>query len=126
MKRTEATPGRISGHFKGLGTVTKQMVVERAKEIAIINAHERFTESDWSQAKRELMGVDSFAETGEEESVAALTRWDEDPGTSGHHVPNLEAQDEQAFAEHLVEEGVSEAEHEQMVEGSKPRPDEEV
>jgi hypothetical protein len=125
MKRTETAPGRISGHFSGLGTVTKQMVVERAKELAIINGHEHFTDSDWAYAKRELLGVENFSEAGEEESVAALTRWDEDPGTSGHHVPNLEAQDEQTLAEHLVEEGVNEAEHEQMIEGSRPLREEE-
>jgi len=126
MKRTEAVPGRISGHFSGLGTVTKQMVVERAKELAIINGHEHFTDSDWAYAKRELLGVDNVNETGEDDSVAALTRWDEDPGTSGHHIPNLGAQDEQVLAEYLVEEGINEAEHEQMVEASRPRREEEM
>jgi len=120
MKTTETSPGRISGHFNGLGTVTRDMVVTRAKELAIINGHEHFTDSDFAQAKREMTGTDLPTENGEEEGVATLTRWDEDPGTAGHQVENMKAQDEEAFAEQLVEEGVNEAEHEQMVEGSRP------
>jgi hypothetical protein len=124
MKR-EATPGRISDHFKGLGTVTREMVTKRAQEIAVINGHEHFTDLDWDQAKREMIGAENFNDA-DEEAVATLTRWDEEPGTRGHHVPNVQPFDEQTLAEHLVEEGVNEAEHDQMVEGSRPGRNEEV
>lgn len=96
------------------------MVAQRARELALINGREHFTDDDWAQAKRELIGVEGPTEAGEEESVAAITRWDEEPGTSGHHIPNVEPPDEQTYEEHLVEEGVNEAEHEQMLEGSRP------
>ncbi len=120
MKRRDGNTGKISDHFKGVGTVTRDMVLERALEIARINGHEQHTQDDWEQAKRELVGNLGFpAGSEEEESINALTRWDEDPGTSGHHVENQAAPDEQTFAEQLVEEGVSEAEHEQMLEGSR-------
>jgi hypothetical protein len=120
MKRMEAVPGKISDHFRGVGTVSREMVSQRAKELARINGRERFNENDWEEAKRELIGTENYTETSDEEKVAALTRWDEEPGTSGHHVPNMEPFDEQMVAEHLVEEGVNEAEHDQMVEGSRP------
>jgi hypothetical protein len=126
MKSTDKIPGRISGHFKGVGTITHEMVTERARELGRINGHEHFNDDDWAQAKRELLGVDDFNELEEEKGVGALTQWDEDPDTSGHQVPNMEAQDEQTTNEHLVEEGVNEAEHEQMVEASRSKPEDEL
>ena len=120
MKMTQARSGKISNHFKGLGTVSPEMVERRAKELAIINGRvpNDFTEDDWVQAKHEMLG-DQNLEAGEEESVAALTRWDEVPGTSGHHVENTSAPDEQTVEKQLVEEGVEEAEHDQMLKGSR-------
>lgn len=124
MKTARGRSGRISDHFSGLGTVTREMVEQRAKELAIINGREarHFTEDDWIQAKHELMGNQDNEENDEEEPVAALTRWDEEPGTSGHHVENTPAADEQTVAEHLVQEGVEEANHEQMLRGSRENP----
>jgi hypothetical protein len=122
MKTTDHAYGKISDHFRGVGTVTRKMVIERAKELAIINGHEsgHYTKEDFLEAKRELTGaVPSLTEEGEDEPLASLTTWDEDPGTSGHQVEKNELIDEQAVDELLVEEGVSEAEHEQMVEGAK-------
>lgn len=100
--------------------MTREMVERRAKEIAIINgrAPNDFTENDWVQAKHEFLGIQEVEEIEEEEPVAALTRWDEEPGTSGHHVENETAPDEQTVAERLVEEGVEEANHDQMLKGS--------
>lgn len=126
MKTAQDRAGKISNHFQGLGTVTREMVERRAKELAIINgrAPNDFTENDWTQAKHEMLGDENF-DAGEEESVAAVTRWDEEPGTSGHQVEKFSPPDEQTFAERLVEEGVEEAEHDQMVEGSR-KPDERI
>jgi len=121
----EPPSGRISGHFSGLGTVTREMVEQRARELGRINGHGHFTEADWLEAKRELLGTDHQDEPAEGDSVAGLTRWDEEPGTSGHHIPNSVTPDEQTFAEQLVEEGVNEAEHEQMLEGSRPEREDE-
>jgi hypothetical protein len=121
MKNLRERTGKISDHFGGLGTVTREMVEKRAREIAVINgrASNDFTENDWVQAKHEFLGIQEVEEIEEEEPVAALTRWDEEPGTSGHQVENEEAPDEQTFAERLVEEGVEEANHDQMLKGSR-------
>jgi hypothetical protein len=126
MKVARGREGKISNHFRGLGTVTREMVDRRAREIAMINgrAPNDFTRGDWVEAKHEMLGDQDF-EAGEEESVAAVTRWDEEPGTSGHQVENVSPPDEQTDAERLVEEGVEEAEHDQMVEGSRA-PDERI
>jgi len=119
----EAIPGKISEHFKGLGTVTREMVLERARELAMIKGHDHYTEDDWQEAKRELIGI--HEDLGEEEPINALTRWDEEPGTTGHRVPHIEPTDEEVIAEQLVEEGAGEAEHDRMVEGSRRNRDEE-
>lgn len=119
MKNTGENSGRISDHFRGLGTVTRETVEKRAKEIAIINGHapHDFTKNDWAQAKHELLGDN--LEMEEEEPAAALTRWDEGPETSGHRVENSPPLDEQTVAEHLVEEGLEEANHDRMLKGSQ-------
>lgn len=121
MKTAQGRTGKISDHFGGLGTVTRQMVEQRARELAVINGREsrHFTEDDWVQAKHEMIGDQDQEETQPEESVVGLTRWDEDPGTSGHHVENNLPQDEQTLAERLVHEGLEEANHDQMLNGSK-------
>jgi hypothetical protein len=121
MRNIRERTGKISDHFRGLGTVTREMVERRAKEIAIINGRgpNDFTENDWVQAKHEFLGIQEVEEIEEEEPVAALTRWDEEPGTSGHHVENEPTPDEQTVAERLVEEGVEEANHDQMLKGSR-------
>ncbi|MDB6024717.1 MAG: hypothetical protein JWM68_940 [Verrucomicrobiales bacterium] len=120
MKSRQEIVGKISDHFRGVGTVTRDMVLQRALELARINGHEHHTQDDWNQARRELMGDFEVSESsGEEDSINAVTDWDETPGTSGHHVPNQAAPDEQTFAETLAEEGVNEAEHERMFEASR-------
>ena len=103
----------------GVGTVTREMVVERAREIALINGRvpKHYTREDFLEAKRELTG-NALAED-QEEYLATLTSWDEEPGSSGHCTEKEQTDDEQTVAEHLVESGVSEAEHEQRVESHK-------
>ena len=119
MKRDQIEEGRIIDHSKGIGTVTQEMVRERAREIAMINGRSRdhVSPADFAQAKRELTGHDD-AESPEEK-LPEWERWDPVPGTPGHAAPLVSPHDEQTDSEKLIEEGVSEAEHDQMVEGTK-------
>ena len=119
MKKDQIEEGRISEHSKGLGTVTQEMVRARAREIALINGRspEHLSPADFSQAKQELTGQ-NYVEPAEEQ-LPTSERWDPVPGTPGHQAISVPAHDEQTDAEKLVEEGVSEAEHEQMVEGTR-------
>src|SRR4051812_1792450 len=106
MKPAEQAPGKISDHFRGVGTVTRDMVSQRARELAVINGHDpnHYTKDDFDEAKRELTGMAPPANDDEDDAMAGVTRWDEEPGTSGHSVEKMEAPDEQTFAERLVEE----------------------
>src|SRR5437867_1611317 len=110
MKTANHAHGKISDHFKGVGTITRDMVVQRAREIALINGHEpgHYTRDDFLEAKRELIGATpGTTESGDDEPLATITRWDEEPGSMGHEVERSELADEQTFAEQLVEEGVN-------------------
>jgi hypothetical protein len=122
MKKSRQGPGKISDHFKGLGTVTRDTVTERAREIALINGRppNHYNQDDFNEAKRELTGVVPEADgEAEEETIAGLVTWDEPPGATGHPVKKELPEDEQNWATQLAEEGMEEAEHEQMVEGAR-------
>jgi len=118
-KRHQSSEGNVEEHARGLGTVTPEMVTARAREIALINrrADDKPTPEDWQEAKREL----TEGRTGHDpaDDVPVSKRWDPVPGSTPHQAKNLPADDEQTTAETLVESGVEEAEHEQMVEGTR-------
>ena len=110
----------------GIGTVTRKMVRERAIELAIINgrtAHD-VSESDWEQAKRELTGGEEMdPKEAKLEEVPESERGDPVPGSEGKKVPVASSEDEDSEGrsdnERLVEEGVEEAEQDQMRQASR-------
>lgn len=116
-QRREAS-GKISSHQEGLGTVTQHMIEERAKEIARIEGRPRVTKEDRLQAKKELLGAEGplYNSEAEEGNLDSL-----DPSEvrtePGHQAPNAATDDEEEMVRDIVEHGVDEAEHEQMLEG---------
>lgn len=114
--------GRIINHSRPLGTVTREMGPERARELAVINGrspHE-VIEGDFEQAKRELTGEgENSLRENTLESATENDRWDPIAGDSGHELPKFPAHDEQTDSEKLVQEGLEEAEHDQMLEGAR-------
>lgn len=122
MKPRRTDEGRFTIHGRGLGTVTEDMVRERAAELAIMNGRSKHNilEADLTQAKRELLGQEGLnAEPTAAESIPEESRWEVTPDSSGSKTENLSASDEQTFAEKLVEEGVADAEHDQEVEATR-------
>lgn len=109
--------GKISNHFTGLGTINEENVAQRARELAQIDGRSEHNDADSSAAKKELLGLS--ASSAAEKTIAAVTRWDEEPGTCGRQAPVEAPSDEQTVAEALVRKGVEEAAHDQMLEGSK-------
>lgn len=104
----------------GIGTVTREMVRERAAELAVINGRsaQEVSKADWEQAKRELTG-DSDTDSNEItlESAPESERWDPVHGSTGHKVPVAPSEDEddegRSDNERLVDEGMGGAEHDQ-------------
>jgi hypothetical protein len=115
----------------GIGTVTKKMVRERAVELAAIDGRtaQEASKSDWEQAKRELTGgSDMDPNEAVLEAAPESERWDPLPGSTGHIVPVTSTDDEddegRSASERLVEEGVLEAEHDQMRQAAAKQKDE--
>ena len=105
----------------GIGAVTRQMLRKRAMELARINGRStrEVSGADWEQAIRELSGKpDQDPKEAALESAPESERWDPVPGSTGHKVPVAASEDEddegRSDNERLVEEGVAEAEHDQM------------
>src|ERR1035437_356808 len=100
MEQNPLTKGILTENFIGIGTVTREMVLKRAQELAMINGH-------------------SPKDVSEPESG----RWDPVPGSTGNKAPESSDEDEdnegRSEVERLVEEGVQEAEHDQMVQAAK-------
>ena len=126
MEQNPLTKGILTENFIGIGTVTREMVLKRAQELAMINGHspKDVSESEFEQAKRELTGgSDIDPKEAALESVPESGRWDPVPGSTGNKAPESSDEDEdnegRSEVERLVEEGVQEAEHDQMVQAAK-------
>ena len=117
--------GALIENSDALGTVTRGMVRQRAVELALINGrlpHEA-SHADWDQAKRELTG-DSELDPKQAilESAPESERWDPVHGSTGHKEPETASEDTddggRSDSARLVEEGVAEAEHNQMLQAA--------
>ena len=110
----------------GVGTVTRKMVRERATELALINGRpaQEVSAADWEQAKRELTGgSETDPKEALLESAPESERWDPLPGSTGHIVPvtSIDGEDDdgRSMGEKLINEGVQEAEHDQMLQAAR-------
>lgn len=110
-------------HSKAVGTVTREMVLQRARELAIINGRspKEVLDTDFEQARRELTGEDDISPQQKViESLPESERWDPVPGSVGRQAPKILPPDEErSEQEKLVQEGLDEAEHDQMLQGSE-------
>jgi hypothetical protein len=107
------------------------MVRERAVELAVIDGRtaQEVSTSDWEQAKRELTNEsDQDPKEALLESAPESERWDPLPGSTGRVVPVTSIDDEddegRSVAERLIDEGMLEAEHDQMVQAAKKQKEE--
>lgn len=123
--RKPTRDGKIIVHSEGAGVPSLEAVEERARELAVIagRAASNVTDADRAQAKRELL-ASGISSADEDDMVAAVTTWDEAPGTSGRQAKTYGPSDEANVAEELVEEGLEEALHDEMLEARKKNVDE--
>jgi hypothetical protein len=121
MRKNPLNKGIIMENAGGIGTGTPAMVEARARELALINGHGSSgpTEADYQQAKRELTGEEEIDPQQENvESLPESEDWDPVPGSTGRQAAESLGEDEDAEGRsesaQMFEEGVSEAEHDQM------------
>jgi hypothetical protein len=122
MKKNPLNKGIIMENAAGIGTVSAEMVEARARELAAINGRRSSepSEADYQQAKRELTGESEMDPQEERrESIAESDDWDPVPGSTGRQAAESLGEDEDAEGRsesaQLFEEGVGEAEHDQML-----------
>jgi hypothetical protein len=122
MKRNPIDEGRFTNNGRGLGTVTRGMVMERARQIAFINGRssKNVLDSDVLEARRELQGEDELNPTPTRlESLPEAKRWLPVAESEGHKAYTVPVPDEQTFAERLVDEGIADAELEQEIQATR-------
>jgi hypothetical protein len=109
--------GTLTENSKGIGTVTRKMVRERAVELAITDGRsaQEVSKADWEQAKLELTGQpDMDLKEAALDSAPESERWDPVPGSTGQKVEMAAGEDEdeegRSDSERLVDEGMAGAE----------------
>lgn len=106
-----------------MGVPSPEEVEKRAREIAMISERnpEDFTEADWAQARKELLGAEHPTPEEETKDSATLTDdWYVAAPSRGHRVPREGVdEEEETVGEHLVTSGVEEATHDQMLEARR-------
>ena len=125
MNKNPLSKGILTENACGIGTVTLEMVESRACELAAIAGRvpREASEVDYEQAQRELTGG-SDIDIEEElfESMPESERWDPVPGSTGHRALESFGEDEdsegRSESAQLFEEGIKEAEHDQMLQAA--------
>jgi hypothetical protein len=119
--------GKIATGAEGLGTVTPEMVDERARELALADGRTEANERDRHSAHLELVpeSLDPVAPELDSAELENVTEWDTAPTERGVAVPVILPEDEANIAETLVQEGLEEADHTSRVEAAQAFPPEE-
>jgi hypothetical protein len=121
--------GKIELHGKGMGIPGGEDIERRAREIALIDERnpDEFTDADWAQARRELLGeIETTPPEEDDNNIKMEEEWEVTPDDRGRRVPRpgLE-EDEETVGGHLVTDGVEEASHDQMLEARREEQEQE-
>jgi hypothetical protein len=127
MKKNPVNKGVLTIKSAGIGTVTREMVQIRARELGRLAGHvnPEVRQADYEQAKRELTGEsDVDRQDALLDSLPETKRWDPVPGSVGRQAPESPSEDEdqegRSETEQLVDEGAEEAERDRMFKASQP------
>ena len=126
MDKNFLNKGVLTENSVGIGAVSREMIHSRARELALIAGHvpPLVTQADYEQAKRQLTGEsDIDRQEAALESIPESDRWNPVPGSAGTQAPESPSEDEdeegRSESEQLAEEGVGEAENDQMLQAAK-------
>jgi hypothetical protein len=128
MTQNPLSKGVLTENDVGIGPPTRKMVQARSRELALIAGRvpPHVTQSDYEQAKRELMGEpDMNRQDAMLESLPETNRSDPTPDSTGRQVPESPSEDEddegRSETEQLVDEGAEEAERDRMFQAAHER-----
>ena len=126
MKNHPINKDEIAESLAEISPVTSEQLQERARELAMLAGRVSLevTQTDYTQAKRELMGqVEIERQEDLLESIPEAKRANGEPGTAGIQSPESPSEDEDAEgrseSEQLVEKGVEKAERDQVLQAAK-------
>jgi hypothetical protein len=120
--RSPGPKARIIIHDQGAGVASPDVIVQRARELAVIagRAASDYTDEDYRQAKLELMETPQpDDEEMEEKSLPFEPGSGEVLGGRETQAPNFGSDDETGIAEELIREGMDEALHDEMLEARR-------
>jgi hypothetical protein len=101
--------GKILRGTEGIGTVTPEMIEERAEEIARADGRPEPNDLDRTRARHDLTG--SAKKPATEEELA--DDWYTPRGSSGKKASTVRPEDEENVPDKLIQEGIDEADHDQ-------------
>lgn len=108
------THGKIVRGTEGIGTVTLQMIEERAREIARSDGRTQPNDVDRTGAREELTGAPSGSEKRPMRQEPGRD-WQIPLVSTGEKAPTVRPEDDENIPEKLVKEGVEEADHDQRL-----------
>ncbi len=122
--RKREDSGKIEAHGRGIGVPGPEDIERRAREIAQIDERnpDDFSDADWAQARRELLGeIESTPPEEDAKNIKLVDEWEVTPDDRGHRVPRpgVDDDDGETLGGHLVEDGIEEATHDQMLEARR-------
>jgi hypothetical protein len=92
---------------EGVGTVTPQVIEERAREIARADGRAESNDRDRIRAREDVIGAKSLSE--QSSTVSEPDRdWYTPRGSSGQKAPSVRPEDEENIPEKLIQEGIEE------------------
>jgi hypothetical protein len=112
MDKPQPAQGKIVRGTEGLGTVTPQMIEERARKIARSDGRAQPNDLDRTHARGELTGAASG-------SAKPATRkepgrdWEMPLVSSGEKAPTVRPDDDENIPEKLIKQGIEEADRDQ-------------
>ena len=118
MNEVQPSSPKILRGTEGVGTVTPQMIEERAREIARSDGRSHPNDLDRTSAREELLGPTSDSEklpTREEPG----RDWQMPLVSTGEKAPTVRPEDDENIVQKLVEEGIEEADHDQRLSAAR-------
>jgi hypothetical protein len=119
MKPIDKSPGKIAHGLSGAGTVTQDMVEQRARELGVINGRDHYNDDDLREAKLELLGMEDTIGGGSDEELETASDFRRVENVTGQRAPVVSPTDNQALLEGLVQGGLDEAQHDTMLKGAR-------
>ena len=110
--------GKILRGTEGIGTVTPEMLEERAQAIARADGRAEANDLDRTRAREDLTpGGPEKPATAE----APADDWYTPRGSSRDKASRVRAEDEENIPDKLIEEGIDEADHDQRSSSARTR-----